>query len=331
MSEHHRYPKDSAGRAMTALVPRLSGEATVGEARRLLERSAASFDTIDYVYLLNEARTPIGVVSVHEILEASEGEKLRTLSTERLITVRPHTSQERVAHLALRANIKAMPVVSARGEFLGVVPSDAILAILSREHTKDILRLAGIKHAAPDPVEHLLSPEPFVHFRARLPWLVLGLLGGIAAALVVERFEHTLEAELLLAAFIPAIVYMADAVGAQTQMLFVRTLAVDHNFRLRNYFGRELIVNLMLGLALALLIAAISFGWWFSPVVSAILGLSIFLTVCATVFIAILLPWFLHARGYDPAIASGPLATVVRDILSLCIYLLVATALLSLV
>ena len=147
------------------------------------------------------------------------------------VTVRTSTDQERVAHLALKYNIKAVPVVSKDHTFLGVVPSDKILEILNREHTEDVLRFAGVRHKHSPVQDVLLDQSPLTHVKSRLPWLVIGLLGGVLAAFVIGIFEETLAHELLLAAFIPAIVYMADAVGSQTQMLFVRALAVDHNLK----------------------------------------------------------------------------------------------------
>jgi magnesium transporter len=163
----------------------------------------------------------------------------------------------------------------------------------------------------------------------RLPWLVLGLLGGVLSAIVIGLFEETLQKQLILAAFVPTIVYMADAVGSQSQMLFVRALSIEHNLKIRSYAIREFIVNFFIGIALSALIFIVSLVWIKSLVVSLILATSIFITVCSTVVIAIALPWFFRARGYDPAIASGPLSTVIHDGLSLCIYLVVASSMLS--
>lgn len=256
-------------------------------------------------------------------------EKLTAYLGRTLVTVRPSTDQERVAELALRHNIKAVPVISKDHVFMGVVPSDKILEVLNHEHTEDVLRFAGVRHKDTHAREALLNASPLVQVRMRLPWLVLGLLGGVGAAAVIGMFEDILAAELVLAAFIPAIVYMADAVGSQTQMLFIRALSIDSTLRVRSYLWRESIVNALLGTALALLIFIASLFFASSFMVSSILAISIFLTVVGTVLVAIMLPWFFHVRGHDPAIASGPLATVVRDILSLVIYLSVATSLLG--
>ncbi|KKT80135.1 MAG: Mg2+ transporter [Parcubacteria group bacterium GW2011_GWF2_44_8] len=314
------YPKDSAGRLMTAAVPVVSKETTVGEIESLLRSSALTFETVNYIYVINGHNELIGVVSVQELFRMKSYENLSAYTDRTLVTVRPYTDQEHVAHLALKHNLKAIPVISKDHRFLGVVPSDKILEVLNQEHTEDVLRYVS---------EILLTNSPLIHVRMRLPWLVLGLLGGVAAAYVVGMFEEILATELMLAAFIPAIVYMADAVGSQTQMLFVRALSVDHSLKMGAYLLRESIVNALLGLSLAVLIFIASLFFAGSMMISTILAVSIFLTVVCTVLVAILLPWFFHVRGHDPAIASGPLATVVRDILSLVIYLSVATGFLG--
>jgi magnesium transporter len=324
------FPKDSAGRLMTAAVPTVARTATVSEVESLLRSSVQAFDTINYVYIISDTQELIGVVSIQELFRMKGYEKLDSYCGRTLVTVRPHTDQERVAQLALKHNIKAVPVISKEHIFMGVVPSDKILETLNHEHTEDVLRFAGVRHKHQGQVsEILLANSPLTHVRMRLPWLVLGLLGGVAAAWVIGMFEEILAAELMLAAFIPAIVYMADAVGSQTQMLFVRALSVDHTLKLGSYLLRESIVNALLGLALAALIFISSLFFAGSFMISLILAVSIFLTVVGTVLVAVLLPWFFYVRGHDPAIASGPLATVVRDILSLIIYLSVATSFLS--
>lgn len=326
MSNHN----DFAERLVTTAIPVVSDKSTVGEVMNLLKSRVSKFETINYIYVINDENALCGVLSVRELLLLDKDSSISSHMVTKLVTARPHTRQERVAQLALKSSLKAIPVVTKNNVFLGVISSDRILNILNQEHTEDVLRFAGVrhKHDEVDVTKALLDESSFSHVKRRLPWLTLGLLGGILAAVVVEKFEVTLASQLILAAFIPAIVYMADAVGSQTQMLFIRALSINQNVPLRKYLVRELSVNSILGVLLAVFIFGASFWWHESILISSILGLSIFLTVCFTVIIAIILPWFFHVRGQDPAVASGPLATVLRDIVSLCVYLGVATALL---
>ena len=211
---------------------------------------------------------------------------------------------------------------------LGVIPSDVILNILHNENIEDVLRFAGVNKLK-DPAVSIIKASAAIHFRKRLPWLILGLFGGIVAALVIGFFEEALRVHLALAAFIPAVVYMADAVGSQTQIIFVRSLALNHKLNLKKYIWREARVNLFLALVLGVIISIVSLLWWKSSLLGIILGVSIFLTILTAMAVAIFLPWLFSKFKYDPAIASGPFATVIRDILSLLIYFGIAQVMLN--
>lgn len=323
--------RDFIGPYIESAVPVVSFNTTAHDVEKMLRDKANEFATINYIYIVNTRKELVGVLSIQELFHLSPKQNLgQFVGSREIVTARIHTRAARVAELALQNKIKAVPVLSKNHEFLGVVTSDKIQTILSQEHTKDILHLAGVAHR--ETVlgkEALLDDSAFKHVKRRLPWLILGLLGGVLAAMVVGMFEATLADELILAAFIPAIVYIADAVGTQTEMLFVRALSLNHSLSLRRYVFREIAVSTTLGLVLGGLIFLVSYFWVNSFTVSFILAVSILLNVIATVFIAILLPWLFKVRGFDPAVASGPLATVLCDIMSLCIYLIVATVVLG--
>jgi magnesium transporter len=134
-----------------------------------------------------------------------------------------------------------------------------------------------------------------------------------------------IEENLVLAAFIPVIVYMADAAAGQTQAVFIRAMATEKSLELKKYIGREISINILLSIFLSVLIFAISYLWINIFEVSLILGLSVFFTVFCAIIISLILPIIFRKMKFDPAIASGPFATVITDILSLMIYFTVAT------
>ncbi len=322
------FPPESAGRLMTVNIPIADTEATIADIEKMLFEKIKEFETINYIYLIDKNRKLGGVISIKDVFRFPKTSLAARAMIRGLVTARAHTDQERVALLALRHNLKAIPLVDKENHFLGVVPSDVILNILHNENMEDVLRFAGVGKLK-DPAVDIIKASAAVHFRKRLPWLILGLLGGIVAAFIVGFFEDALRAQLILAAFIPAVVYMADAVGAQTQIIFIRSLALDHNLDFKKYIGREVKVNLALALVLGITISAISLLWWQSGLLGTILGISIFVTVLAAMAVAIFLPWLFSKIKYDPAIASGPFATVIRDILSLLIYFSIAQAMLN--
>jgi magnesium transporter len=323
MSEN--YPKNStAGKMLDKnLVPTISPNQTLGDALELLQKKMKQFETINYIYVVNEDNKLSGVFSVKEIFRKSGETKISEIMVRDAVTAHLHSRPERVAILALKNNLKAIPIVDKENHLLGVIPSDVILEILHNENVEDALLSAGI-HKFKDPVKTIITASAYLHFKKRLPWLILGLLGGTIAAFVVDSFSETLKIQLILAAFIPSIVYIADAVGAQTQTLYIRSLAIDHKLNFKKYILRETKVGLSLALVLAAVMGIVTVLWHKLLLIGLILGISFFTTIIIAVAVAIALPSLFLKLKLDPAITSGPFATIVRDIVSLLIYFLVA-------
>jgi magnesium transporter len=271
----------------------------------------------------------LGVFSIKDVFQKPYETKISDILTSDIVKAHLHTRQEKVALLALKNNLKAIPVVDKENIFLGVVPSDVILEILHNENVEDALLGAGI-HKFKDPVVSIIHASAFLHFKKRLPWLVLGLVGGTLAAFIVNAFTEILKIQLILAAFIPSIVYIADAVGAQTQTLYIRSLAIDNKLNFKKYVLREIRVGLSLALVLAAIMGAVGLLWYQVPLLGLVLALSFFSTIVIAVIVAILLPSLFLKLKLDPAITSGPFATIVRDISSLLIYFLIATTFINL-
>ncbi len=313
------YPPESAGSNSTRAVPIVSSQATFSDVVEMLSVRASDFVTINYIYVVDEDEKLTGVVSVKELFKSPKEKSVLELAERSLVTVRPHTDQERVALVALKHNIKAVPVVDKRGYFIGVVTSDTIISVLHKESIEDTLHHAGSINMD-NPLTSLVHGSSWLHFRKRSPWLLIGLLGGVGAASVVSFFEHSIAEYLVLASFIPTVVYMADAVGSQTQTIFVRSLALEKKLDLKEYLKREAVVNfslaLLLGVAITILVAVFFSTWKIAFVV----GIAIFFTVVESMVVALSMPYVLSKMGFDPAVGSGPFATVVQDILSLVIY-----------
>ncbi len=232
--------------------------------------------------------------------------------------VLPGTDQERMASVALHHGATAMPVVDEGGRLVGVVGPNTLMRILRREHVEDLHRLAGISRETQQAREALEEP-PTRRVRHRLPWLVVGLGGSMLATFVVARFETGLSAKPALAFFIPGLVYLADAIGTQTEAVAVRGLSLTHA-GLGRLLGGELRTGLLIGLLLALL--AFPMVWLVFGELRLAATVTLALTDASMVAssLGLLLPWALQRFGLDPAHGSGPLATNVQDVLSLLIY-----------
>ena len=311
---------ETAGKLATTAVPKTSSESSVADTLTQLQSFSDTYDTIDYIYIVDSTHL-VGVVSLHELLIAKPKTLIANIMIRNVAYVHQNTDQENVAQLALAQNIKAVPVLSMNEEFIGVVTSDVILRTLRDEHNEDILKYAGINVSAN---ERLSQFTMWQHLTSRMPWLVIGLGGGILAAWVVEKYSYAMESELVLAAFIPAIVYIADSVGSQTQMVFVRSLATQQRTSILKRLGKELVIATFVGAILSGLIGIISWLWLGKLAITLILAISVLLTVYFSVIVALILPWVFDKAGKDPALASGPLATVIRDVSSLAIYFFVA-------
>ncbi len=313
---------------MTALVPTAHESDTVSQIHDMLSAENKSLASISYVYILDAVGKLVGVLSIHEIFAAGRAAKLGDICRKSsLVFVHPQTHQERVAYLALRHRIKAMPVVDRDDIFLGEVTSDAILRILHKEMHEDSLKRAGIRH--PDALHStVLTLSLFSSFKHRIPWLLLGLIGGLLMARVIGFFEQTLEQNLALAAFLPLIVYMSSAVGTQMETYIIRDLATEQKLKIQPYLLRNILIVFFIGVALSfllfLLFGIFSGPWYLAFVLSA----SLFASVLSSLCTGLLIPLAFSKLSLDPADASGPVATIIQDTMSIVIYFGIATAML---
>lgn len=325
-TEHYHKAMESAGRLMTSRVPTIHGTATVSEVEQLLLCEGKNFETINYIYILNEDKHLKGVLSIKEIFRSQKSTPIRKLMTKRVISVRVHTDQERVALLALQHNLKAMPVIDKDDVFLGVITSDTILHILNNEAIEDILRLGGVLHRGSiDDIFHLPILTSLKH---RLPWLIIGLCGGIVVAGIVSSFEEVLSKNFILAAFIPLIVYMADAVGAQMSVFMIRDLAVSVRLQFFRYFMRQALLTGIMGVIISIVLYTMSTLLYHNPQVSLVLGIALFCAIISSLVTGLVVPYIFDRFRLDPANASGPIATIIQDGLSVIIYFAIASLIL---
>jgi magnesium transporter len=204
-----------------------------------------------------------------------------------------------------------------------LITARRIFEVLLWEHDEDTARLGGV--LAGSAVAYEASDEPvprrLIH---RLPWLLAGLLGAVLSADLVGVFEAQLHAHVILAFFVPGIVYLADAVGTQTETLAIRGLSAG--VRIERVFMREILTGLLIGLVLAALLFPIILWRWERAEVAVAVSAALLAACSIASTIAMALPWTLQRLGQDPAYAAGPLATVIQDLLSVLIYLVICRA-----
>ena len=320
--ETHETFETAAAHA-TPRVPVAGPFQRAGDVRQLLV--GQRYESASHVVVC-EADTFLGIVTIEGLLFAAADAQMESLMDRRAPVVAPSVDQEVAAWRAVRHGESALAVVDGHGHFVGVIPPHRLLAVLLSEHEEDLSRFAGVLKTTS--AARVTSEERVARrFQHRLPWLLLGLGGALLAADLVGAFETHLQLNLMLAFFIPGIVYLADAVGTQTETVVVRGLSLG--VPMRRMVGRELLTGVLIGMALA--VVAVPFVWWrWSDMGLALsLGLSVFAACSTATLAAMMLPWLFDTFALDPAFGSGPLATVVQDLLSIWIYLSVTTFVMS--
>jgi magnesium transporter len=304
-------------------VPRAAADTPAGDVREALLGGA--FDAATDVALCDGPRL-VGLVPLERLLAAERETPVRQLADEQPPIVAPDADQEVVAWEAVKANRRSVAVVAADGTFLGLVPPERLLAALAEEHEEDLARLGGFLAATSRArtASEEAVPRRLWH---RLPWLALGLAGAMLSAGIVGSFEEELRAEVLLAFFVPAVVYMADAVGTQTETVVIRGMAVG--VPLRHIARRELTTGLIIGALIAAAFFPFALLVWNDANIAGAVSLALFVSCSTATIVAMALPYILARLGRDPAFGSGPLATVIQDLLSILVYFAVAVALVT--
>lgn len=213
-------------------------------------------------------------------------------------------------------------VVDQGGRFHGLIAPQQLLAVLLEEHDEDMARLGGFLATSAE--ARTASTEPVLQrLWHRLPWLVVGLAGALLSAVVVGAFDPQLEEVVLIAFFVPGVVYIADAVGVQTTALVVRGLSVGVS--VRRTAIREAITGTLVGLLLASVTLPLVLLVWGNAEVALAVSVAVFAASSFATLIAMALPALIHRLGKDPAYGAGPLSTVIQDLLSLVIYFVTAS------
>ncbi|HEX6877936.1 MAG TPA: magnesium transporter [Nocardioidaceae bacterium] len=267
----------------------------------------------------------LGLIPLERVLAAEPDAVARDLMDPDPPVVAPGIDQEEAAWKAARHGESSLAVIDSSGAFRGLVPPARLLSVLLTDHDNDLTRLGGFLRSS-EPARHAMEEPIWARAWHRLPWLLIGLLGSAGAAVLVRGFETDLSSDVRLAFFIPGIVYMADAVGTQTETLVIRGLSVS--IGIGRVFRLESITGVVVGLVLAALTLPAIWIVLGSAALALTVSLSLLAACAVATVVAMSLPWLMSRLGRDPAFGSGPLATVIQDLLSLVIYFAVASAIL---
>ncbi len=328
------YDPETAGGLMVPEFFALDETTTAGEAIEKLQEDAGRTEMVFYLYVINEHGHLVGVTSLRELVLSRPGRTLGDFMIAEVVRVELETDQEEVARLIARYNLVALPVVDPNNHLCGVVTVDDIIDVIRSEATEDMMLMAGAGDQSVDEYGSLL-----VGLRARLPWLMPSLIGGVGAGAAIAFSEVQVVRIAPLAACVPLLMTLGGNVSNQSAAIVTRGLALgraDFKKPVRVILS-ELAVGLGAGVVYGVIIAAltyVAFGanagvveagvWSFAAVVAASLALS--LSVAAAV--GALIPMVFSRLGLDPALATGPLVIPAVDVLGLWIFFGFASALL---
>jgi magnesium transporter len=309
-------PATTIATLIAKIVPFARLEESAGAVRKRLQ--GKRHDYVDLILVQTDDGRYAGAAELKDILAARDDERMSALVAKAIPSVPPDMTQEEAAEIAGEAGIAALPVVGTDGRPVGIVPPAALLTVLSREHHEDLHRLAGILHDSQNTRQALEDP-PVRRAAHRLPWLLVGTVLSAAVTAQMAFFEHALARNVAIAFFIPALVYLAGAIGTQSETIAVRGLSTRTR-PLARILGLEVIAGGLIGVTLGLVAflgVSLAFGDY---AIATGVAISLFAAGTLASAIGLLLPWLLSRMGVDPAFGSGPVSTVLQDGLTILIY-----------
>jgi magnesium transporter len=318
-----QYPEDTAGGLMNPEVVALTPEATVDDAITVLR--GADEDTITAsLYVVDEDHSLMGFVRLRRLVTADPAARLGDIMSTDIISVALDTDQEEVADQVDKYGFTALPVVDDANRLMGAVTVDDILEVIEEEATEDIYRLAG-SSAEEEESESLLHIA-----RYRLPWLLVCLAGTQLSTMVQITAARNVEMYQQVSVFTAAIMAMAGNTSLQSSTTTVRRLALDTLPRNRfiRHVTRELMVALLMGAVCGAMAGGLALLFGRNPLIGLALGLAMAFGMSAASFLGAGMPLILDLFKIDPAVASGPLVSTINDSLALTVYFTVATAIL---
>jgi magnesium transporter len=309
------YDEDTAGGLMQKEFIQANMDWPVDRCIVELRRQAEDVEQVYTIYVVDPLNKLVGLLSLKRLLFAQPKTKISDLYQDKnIISVKTTDSSEEVARVMEKYDLVSIPVVDFQNKLVGRITIDDVVDIIKEEADKDFQLASGIS----EKVESNASIWRIS--RSRLPWLLIGMLGGILGAQVISSFEGNISKIPALAFFIPLITAMGGNVGVQSSAIVVQYLAKGNQFT--SIFSR-VSKEASLGLLNAIICSSIIFGiaTLFENVTLAIVvSISLFIVIIFAAIIGTLIPLVLNKYKIDPALATGPFITTLNDVLGLFIY-----------
>jgi magnesium transporter len=315
------YPEETAGRIMNPVYFSLHEDTTVREVIKAVQKEADT-EMVLYLYVIDDRKHLVGVVSLRQLLLVSPNKRLRDIMSTEVFSVQTSEDQEEVAKVVEKYNILAVPVVDEENKLVGVITVDDVIDILQDEATEDFLKMAGTREEEFAYVDDVIKVS-----RLRFPWLITNLIGGLLTGYLLWLFEITIRDVLALVTFIPVITAMGGNAGLQSSTIMIRGFATGRieYARLTSIILKELQVGIIMGLICGSVVGGVGTLWHGNPIIGVVVCMAMIIAMTVACTMGALVPSFFRKLHIDPAIASGPFVTTANDITGIVIYMGTAT------
>ena len=319
-----KYDEDSAGSLMAKELIKVNENWTVTSCVKEMRVQASEVTRVHSVYVVDNDDILLGRLSLKDLLVADPKTKIKSIYKSNVEFVFDYDSAEYVANTMQKYDLGAIPVIDKNKKLLGRITIDDIVDLIKEEAEEDYQLAAGI-------LQDVDVDDSIIELtRARLPWLILGLIGGIGAAFIMGGFDEILIENKILFYFTPLIAAMAGNVGVQSSAIIVQGLANDEiKDSINKRLFKETLLSILNGVILALILFLFVFIWKKEINIALALSASLVAVVIVAGIIGTFIPLFLNKRGIDPAIATGPFITTCNDIFGILIYFMVAKLILQ--
>jgi len=318
------YDEDTAGGLMAKELVRVNENWSINECVREMRLQAEEVTRVHSIYVVNNDEKLIGRLSLKDLLIAPNNAHISEVYIPKVDYVNVNDDVEDVAKVMQKYDLEAIPVVDNNKILLGRITIDDIVDVIKEEAEKDYQLAAGITQDV-DSDDSILELT-----KARLPWLFLGLIGGVGAAYIMGGFEDMLKNHAILFFFTPLIAAMAGNVGVQSSAIIVQGLANDDvKGSINSRLIKEMLLATLNGIILASVLLLFVWFWEGKFDIALAISLSLVIVIIVAGIIGTFIPLFLDKRGIDPAIATGPFITTSNDIFGILIYFWIAKMILG--
>ena len=317
------YPEDTAGGLMAKELIKVNENWTTIQCLKEMRKQAEDLKEVYTIYVVDDNDKLLGILSLRKLLLIEKATAIKDIIFTDIISVKATEDDEHVANIMNKYDLIALPVVDDLNRLIGRITIDDVMDVAKDEAEKDYQMASGIS----EDVES--SDTAWELTRARLPWLLIGMIGGLLGAKVIGIFDLSGD-NFELAFFIPLIAAMGGNVGVQSAAIVVQGLAND-SLKMENIFQKlvkELGVGLLNGIICSIIILGAAFSLGYSLALSLTVSISLFAVIVFAAVFGTFIPLTLEKYNIDPALATGPFITTVNDVLGLFIYFMIGQAIL---